>query len=212
VSVAWNVSFGFRQSAKSIIGSRQEKSFWEFHTVAPIQYGSEFCPVTASFLRLIEEDLDAIRNNARACVREAHIDIVPKLIHLPARWTQIVDEPANLISSLNELDEEQCTRIENNYGRGSLHEGPRSRSPDIYWLDLPQFELNPYFVQVFGRRLRSDLIETDGKCENELLSDPNALSGLNLVDQQIVISGLLDFISQILVTQPPCHVLGLYRN
>jgi hypothetical protein len=116
MSVAWNVSLGFRQSAKSIIGSRQRKSFWEFHTAAPVQYGSELYPVTASFLRPIEEDLDAIGNNVRPCVREAHIDIVPKLIYLSARWTQIVDEPANLISSLNEFDEEQCTRIKTTTG------------------------------------------------------------------------------------------------
>lgn len=116
--------------------------------------------------------MDGIRNNVHAGVEEARVSGLPKLIYIPARWTQIVDKPVNLISSWNDFDEEQHTGIENNYGRGNLHKGPISRIAHVYWPDLSQFELNPYFVQLFGRRFRSDLIEADGKCEIELISDP----------------------------------------
>jgi hypothetical protein len=217
LSAAWNVSSTFRRSVRSVIGSRHGKSFWESHLDTPVEYNRYLDASTASSIQPSMEELEKFQSDAPDVVQSlcdgsmaSGLMMLPKFGYLPARWRQLVDGPADLLSALDDFDQFQDRYFGYNYGI-THRVGPIPPSPHLHWLDLSQFKLNTFFAHLFGQRLKHDRSDkSTGKCEIDL--NPATSPRNLLIDHRIVSSGLIIFMDSMFVTQPPCKVIGIYHN
>ena len=74
--------------------------------------------------------------------------------------------------------------------------------PECQWLDLSQLELNPYFMNLFGQRIKLK----GGFLELQLLPG-NATC---ITAQRTNLPGFQQVFAPMFATQPPCKALGLY--
>ncbi|KAF2676887.1 hypothetical protein K458DRAFT_396466 [Lentithecium fluviatile CBS 122367] len=92
--------------------------------------------------------------------------------------------PDDIDLALNGLDTNQNPSIVYHSPRH-----PSSRQPDIYWLDLSQFNMNPYLEVLFGDRLsvkqgKYEINLRSSVSSSDLLFEPHLpLSVLSLLDQ-----------------------------
>ena len=122
-----------------------------------------------------------------------------KYIYFPAYFAQSPGLPDTVAHILNDLDVSQ-----RDYCRD--HVLSVSRDADLYWLDLSQFRINPYFESLFSDScFRQHL----GRWEINLRSE--ATFRTLLVDASASNALLLEAIKSMQVVYPPCKSLGVYH-
>ena len=111
---AWNVSSTLRRSVRSITESRHEKSFWESHLDTPVEYNQYLDVSTAFSIQPSMEELEKFQSDAPDVIQSLRdgsmttgLMMLPKFGYLPARWTQLVDGPGDLLSALEDFDQFQ---------------------------------------------------------------------------------------------------------
>jgi hypothetical protein len=121
--------------------------------------------------------------------------------YLPAYYTQLCGLSRSMIEKLDYLDLTQSHR--------SARWLPRaSRDAALYWLDLSQFEVNPYFSLLFvrgdgvGHRLgRWEIDLRASGAKTSLLLEPGSAT-----------TALVQTISSMCVTNLPVKYLGIYHH
>ncbi|KAF2107207.1 hypothetical protein BDV96DRAFT_307773 [Lophiotrema nucula] len=144
-----------------------------------------------------------------------------KFVYFPARFTQrlTMDLGDEMSQTLDSVDQFQGHPIINPYfditrtapapGLDGDSVWPGSRDQfdgNLYWLDFSQFRINPYFEALLDNLGRT----TRGRYEISLSTteSPHILFGSTATQRQ----GLLQYIGDMYLTQPPCTVVGLYHS
>jgi len=124
-------------------------------------------------------------------------------LYFPAKCAQRRDLPGPLSETLNHLDSTQPSDA-----FPWNHRVRISRETDIYWLDLSQFEVNPYLEALFAEEHQSK--HRLGRWEICLraAASPQTL----LLDPLLSNKALLDVLGSMHVTSPPCRALGIYHD
>ncbi|KAF2830699.1 hypothetical protein CC86DRAFT_316215 [Ophiobolus disseminans] len=127
-----------------------------------------------------------------------------KLVYFPAQYTQIRDLPDDIAECLNELDLRQGQQDLN------LHSHIRSvsRDTEVVWLDLSQFEINPYLDFLFAKDER--IKHRWGRWELDLRASTTRRH--LLVEHNRTTDAFIRSIGSMHVTNPAIRCLGLYHN
>lgn len=212
---AWHVSQRWRQSAKFIIESRIEPSFWEPTTGSvPVDYGSIVDSAATTRGSLTQQEIEtvvlavgeAMQRAERGCVQDEgwpQVNVRRKILYFPARYIQAPNLPPTLSAVFDELNKTQHRMMPSTYHID--RDGPTSRNPHRYWLDFSQLSINPHFAALFQTRFK----EVGGRIEIELR--PNATHD-SLVINPSDEKELIDLMGPMLLTQPPCKVMGIYQD
>jgi len=198
---ALSVATFWASSALSVISSQKNvHGFRSLHVHPPIEYGQLITPELVP-RRPTSDDIEQFGAHLRRLI-ERRYNGRAKIIYCPARYTQIRDLPGDIAQALNELDVSQ---------RHKVHQHLPfvvARDTDVYWLDLSQFEVNPYFEQLFARedRIRSRL----GRWEINLRA--STTKGHLLIEHDDTVDSLIHAIGSMHVTNPPVRCLGVYHN
>lgn len=79
---------------------------------------------------------------------------------------------------------------------------PKLTADNLRWLDLSQFRSNPYFLDLFARRIEYKL----GRLEISLRPGSN-----HLLDSQAMRDNhFTDLVGSMFATEPPCKAIGIY--
>ncbi|KAI4660923.1 uncharacterized protein J4E79_005491 [Alternaria viburni] len=194
------LSTAWRTSAISVLRSPTNvDAFRTLPVYALIDYGQIIdweseTPLRPSTDEVAQFCLHLARIRDKPCHPRAH-----RLLYFPAYFAQSPDLPDTVTHYLNGLDVAQ---------RGEPHIDVQSvtRDANLYWLDLSQFRINPYFEMLFSDedRFKHHL----GRWEISLRVE--ATSNSLLIDDSISNQLLVQAIKSMQIVHPPCKSLGIY--
>ena len=199
---AQQVSTNWRFSAMSVISNpKNMEIFRSLAPLPPVEYGQLLDDATRS---LPEPDSQQIEQFG------LHVDHMiswwrklyrRRYVYFPAKLAQRDDLPNGIAQSLNELDVGQR--------HGDYHDSIHtvSRTTDLYWLDLSQFQINPYFDLLFSEKGR--MLHRLGRWEIGLRSNATSET-LVLGDSSSSEKLLVQAVGSMHITNPPCRSLGIY--
>ena len=198
---ALHISTAWRTSAMSVICSRTNvDAFRILPLCAPVEYGQVINWESETPLQPSTDEV------AQFGLRMTHIrdtpcdPRIPRYFYFPAYFAQSPDLPEALAQRLNELDVDQ---------RGEPHTRIHSvsRDADLYWLDLSQFRINPYFKSLFSEEGRFE--HHLGRWEISLREEAtfNSLLVNNSTSNHL----LLQAVGSMQIVYPPCKSLGIYH-
>ncbi|KAI4710739.1 hypothetical protein J4E89_004329 [Alternaria sp. Ai002NY15] len=154
-------------------------------------------PPTSEEMKRFELDVERIYDSwGKSKDRRAY--------YFPAKCAQRRDLPSHLSKILNHVDTSQPSEA-----FPWNHNVRISRETDIYWLDLSQFEVNPYLEALFAEEHQSKHLL--GRWEICLRKAASSLETL-LLNSSLSSKALLDAIGSMHVTHPPCRALGIYHH
>jgi len=192
---AWNVDVSWRQTTRYILASR----YHSHHPCPPVNHGQRI-DRGLSWLQPTEQEI---------------IDIEHAILSLrqgtpqgPATTTAFIPAPSPYfparISQARNIPRLYYNKIRNCYEHiryslpGML---PQFGSP--CWLDLSQFNFNPYFLELFSERVRLHL----GRCE--IILGPCS-SEQRVYKRPLPQTAFDELISSMFLTEPPCKAVGIY--
>ena len=202
---ALRVSKPWHRSAMAVISS--------CNTAVPFR-ASPLC-MPAEHGKLIDEDVMAPLQPSSEEMKSFELDVERineiwgkskgrKAYYFPAKCAQRRDLPSHLSEILNHVDTSQPSEA-----FPWNHNVRISRETDIYWLDLSQFEVNPYLEALFAEEHQSKhLLGRWEICLRKAASSPETL----LLNSSLASKALLDAIGSMHVTHPPCRALGIYHH
>jgi len=124
-------------------------------------------------------------------------------LYFPAKCAQRRDLPGPLSETLNHLDSTQPSHAFPWYHRVRV-----SRETDIFWLDLSQFEVNPYLEALFVEEHQSKHHLGRWEICLRAAASPQTL----LLNSLLSNKALLEIFGSMQVTSPPCRALGIYHD
>jgi len=192
---AWNIDVSWRQTTRYIFASR----YHSHHPCPPVNHGQRI-DRELSWLQPTEQEI---------------IDIEHAILSLrqgtpqgPATTTASIPAPSPYfparISQARNIPQLYYDKIRNCYEHiryslpGML---PQFGSP--CWLDLSQFNFNPYFLELFPERVRLHL----GRCE--IIIGPCSSEQV-IYKRPLPQRAFDELISSMFLTEPPCKALGIY--
>ena len=196
------VSTEWRSSAISVMSNPKDMgTFRSLTPLAPIEYGQLFDNITKSLPKPDSQQIEQFGHHVDHMVSLRNKSYLRKYIYFPARLAHLEGLPHEIAQSLNELDVAQ--RHEDYHD----HTRTVTRDTNLYWLDLSQFQINPYFDLLFSEKNR--MLHHLGRWEIGLRSNatPQTLVLGKSLSEQLFIQA----IGTMHVTSPPCRSLGIYR-
>jgi hypothetical protein len=205
---AWSVSRAWRRFAVALVASRAEGSFRQSGG-EPVDYGDPMSADHAALCAPTTKDLEDFGSTLRSNL--ARISRVPgepgtKYCYFPGNLTQQPSLPDDLCATLNDMENLQHhTLMQTEFGFGQQQTHSSRDSDDIYWLDWSQFDINPHFQSLFGRRVR----QQRGRLEIDLRRSPSTASSSLIFDHTLYPPCLLELLGPMFVTRPPCKTIGI---
>jgi len=193
---AWNVDVSWRRTIRYILESR----YHSHHPCLPVNHGQRI-DRELFWLQPTEQEIIDIEH----AILSLRQEITPQG---PATTTASIPAPSPYfparISQARNIPQLYYDKIRNCYEHirhslpGML---PQFGSP--CWLDLSQFNFNPYFLQLFPERVRLHL----GRCE--IILGPCS-SEQRIYKRPLPQTAFDELISSMFLTEPPCKAVGIY--
>ncbi|KAI4620085.1 hypothetical protein J4E80_004611 [Alternaria sp. BMP 0032] len=146
---ALQISDAWRSAATCVITSRRNQEAFRSISISPaIEYGQVIDEAAYLLPRPCERQIEQFALHINRMISWRNKSYFPRYIYFPARIAQLGDLPNSIASTLNEFDVSQA-----NY---EYHDSTVSvsRDTDLYWLDLTQVQVNPYFDLLFSEKGR----------------------------------------------------------
>jgi len=196
------VSTDWRSSAISVMSNpKNMATFRPLANLAPIEYGQLVDDATKILPGPDSQEVEQFGHHVDHMIGLRDESYPRRYVYFPARLAQLDGLPHEIAQSLNELDVAQ--RHEDYHD----HTRTVTRDTNLYWLDLSQFQINPYFDLLFSEKDR--MLHHLGRWEISLRSNatPETLVLGKSLSEQLFIQA----IGTMHVTSPPCRSLGIYR-
>ncbi|KAI4673402.1 uncharacterized protein J4E84_011127, partial [Alternaria hordeiaustralica] len=195
--VAWNVSKGWRDMVSYILQTR----FHSPHPCAPVDHGESIQP-GLGWMQPSESEIVEFQDTVDRLYQAPQPETFRDTFLLTARLPHADKVPNSTSDIFRTLCQRQFAFLYAPGGYESLSvEALLSRVDGPRWLDLSQFEVNPYFIDRFGDCLQltrgSFVITTKPRLQHCLRDDALPTGFQQLVDTMFL-------------TNPPCKALGIY--